>query len=114
MSILLIDDSPDVVEAMTLWLRQSGYVVHPFDNVADALQALYDGLRPSLIILDLFMPDAGGFDFRAAQLRGATARCRPVEGRHRDVVVGSVSTPQRGDGFRGNCTLHDLAAWAGG
>jgi CheY-like chemotaxis protein len=69
MSILLIDDSPDIVEAMAMWLRQNGYVVHPFDNVPDALQALYDGLRPNLIILDLFMPNAGGFDFRAAQLR---------------------------------------------
>jgi len=78
MSILLIDDSPDIVEAMAMWLRQCGYAVHPFDNVPDALQALYDGLRPSLIILDLFMPEASGFDFRAAQLRETQLAHIPV------------------------------------
>jgi CheY-like chemotaxis protein len=78
MSILLIDDDPDILEAMAMWLRQSSYVVHPFDNVPDALQALYDGLRPSVIILDLFMPDAGGFDFRAAQLRDEQLAVIPV------------------------------------
>ena len=39
MPILLIYDSPDILEVMSVWLRQSGYVVHRFDNVPDACRA---------------------------------------------------------------------------
>ena len=78
MPILLIDDSPEVLEVTTVLLQKFGYVVHAFENVPNALQALYNGLRPRLIILDLFMPDVGGFDLRAAQLRDEELARIPV------------------------------------
>src|SRR5262249_46030215 len=69
MPILVLDDDRDLLEVMEHLLRQSGYAVYTFDNGRDAWAALRDGLRPSLILLDLHMPGMTGFEFRDAQLR---------------------------------------------
>lgn len=78
MPILLIDDTRDVLDVFAFWLEQAGYAVHPYDNAPDALHALSDGLRPSLIVLDLQMPEMNGFDFRVAQLRDERCAAVPV------------------------------------
>ncbi len=68
-SILLVDDHGDVRDGMAVLLRDAGYAVVTASNGQEALAALYAGLRPSLIIMDLMMPVMNGFEFREEQLR---------------------------------------------
>jgi|SRR5579862_242341 CheY-like chemotaxis protein len=89
MPIFVIDDSRDTLEAIAYWLEHCGYVAHPYDNARDAWQALCDGLRPALIILDLNMPGMNGFEFRAAQLRDERLASIPVV-----VLSGTATTKQ--------------------
>lgn len=49
-------------------LGLEGYRVVTASNGLDALNKLYGGLRPCLIILDMMMPVMNGFAFRQSQL----------------------------------------------
>jgi two-component system, OmpR family, phosphate regulon response regulator PhoB len=76
--IQLIDDNHDILEIVAIWLRRQGWTPHPFDNARDALRALDAGLRPRLILLDLYMPGMTGFQFRAVQLADDRLASIPV------------------------------------
>lgn len=52
--ILIIDDDPDVVEAMRLPLQANGYQVSHASSGAEGLQKVKE-LNPNLIILDVMM-----------------------------------------------------------
>jgi two-component system phosphate regulon response regulator PhoB len=59
--ILVVDDEPDIVALCAFHLRKAGYAVSTAASGAGALEhARAD--RPSLIVLDLMLPDIGGFD----------------------------------------------------
>lgn len=60
-TILVVDDEPNIVELVTIYLRQEGYRVEEARNAADAL-AKIDTVRPSLVVLDLMLPDRDGFE----------------------------------------------------
>jgi len=65
--ILLVEDDADIMGAMAAILEDEGYsVVHASDG-EEALRALREGLRPCLIVLDLFMPGMSGIEFRRVQ-----------------------------------------------
>ncbi len=66
--ILVIDDYADIREGIAVALGLEGYRVVTASNGLDALNKLYEGLRPCLIILDMMMPVMNGFAFRQAQL----------------------------------------------
>jgi CheY-like chemotaxis protein len=66
--ILIIDDNPDLREGLRVVLGQEGYKVEAAINGRDALNRLYNGLKPCLIIMDLMMPIMNGFEFREVQL----------------------------------------------
>ena len=58
--ILVVDDDPDVVEAVTAFLERAGYVVKSAGNRREAMARI--GVeKPDLIILDVMMeePDDG-------------------------------------------------------
>lgn len=61
--ILLVDDDPDVREAVSLLLSEDGYDVVEVENGKAALDVIRRGLRPSAILLDLMMPVMSGWDF---------------------------------------------------
>ena len=69
--ILIIDDNPDLREGLRVVLGQEGYKVATAINGRDALNRLYTGLKPCLIIMDLMMPVMNGFEFREVQLADA-------------------------------------------
>ena len=78
-SILVVDDNDDVRDAMVVALRVAGYEAESAENGAVALARLRnDGLRPSLILLDLMMPEMDGLEFREQQLRDAALAAIPV------------------------------------
>jgi DNA-binding response OmpR family regulator len=59
--ILVVDDDPDVLEAIGIALEASGYVVITARDGAEGLTKLKDE-RPDLMILDLLMPKMDGFE----------------------------------------------------
>jgi two-component system, OmpR family, phosphate regulon response regulator PhoB len=59
--VLVVDDEPDIVALVAYHLAKAGYRVSTAANGQDAL-AIARQDRPSLIVLDLMLPGASGFD----------------------------------------------------
>lgn len=76
--ILVIEDEPDLLDALTDLLADEGYAVSGASNGADALNFLADRPAPDLILLDLMMPVMNGFDFREAQCRDPRLQAIPT------------------------------------
>lgn len=60
-TILVVDDEPNIRTILTYLLEQEGFVVRTAASGAEALEALALAL-PSLVILDLMMPEVDGFE----------------------------------------------------
>ena len=58
--ILLVDDDPDYSQLIRTRLEQSGYQVSCVSNGREALELLEGEYQPSLIIMDVDMPDKNG------------------------------------------------------
>ena len=72
MKILVADDDPDLLDLVAYALGQAGYLVVKARNGTDALAA-YDAEAPDLVILDINMPGATGFEVCAGlRERGTT------------------------------------------
>jgi CheY-like chemotaxis protein len=76
--ILVVDDDPDIREALQDVLEYEGYSVLLAANGAEALTVLASSAPPSLILLDLMMPVMDGFKFRAKQLEDPRFASVPV------------------------------------
>ena len=59
--VLVVDDEPDIVALCEFHLRRAGYAVSTADTGSAALDTARREL-PALIVLDLMLPDIGGFD----------------------------------------------------
>lgn len=59
--ILIVDDDPDVLEAIGIALEASGYEVVTARDGVEGLDKLKDE-KPDLMILDLLMPKMDGFE----------------------------------------------------
>jgi DNA-binding response OmpR family regulator len=57
--ILVVDDEEKIVEVVKSYLEHSGYEVHEAYNGKQAL-SIFDKIDPSLIVLDLMLPDMTG------------------------------------------------------
>jgi CheY-like chemotaxis protein len=77
-SILVIDDDVAATDSLTDILTPEGYSVAIARNGVEALALLRGGLQPQLIILDLFMPEMDGWEFRREQLKDVKLRDIPV------------------------------------
>jgi DNA-binding response OmpR family regulator len=60
--VLIIDDEPVMLKLLEQILK-SKYVVDTQENGKDALEWLYSGNIPDLIVADLKMPELDGFEF---------------------------------------------------
>jgi two-component system, chemotaxis family, chemotaxis protein CheY len=78
MSVLIIEDDEGVRESVAAILREEGYLVEEADGGAAALARLRREPRPTLILLDLMMPEMDGIDFRRRQLADPELRAIPV------------------------------------
>jgi two-component system, chemotaxis family, chemotaxis protein CheY len=62
--ILVVDDDPDILDALSEILEAEGYHVHRARNGREALQRMDQGASaPDLILLDLMMPGMDGWEF---------------------------------------------------
>lgn len=57
--ILFVDDEPQITEVVRSYLENSNYQVYEAGNGKEALE-LFERVQPSLIILDLMLPDLSG------------------------------------------------------
>ncbi len=60
-SILLVDDEPDILEFLSYNLKKEGYRVFTADNAIEGIRLAKD-IRPSLIFLDVMMPQMDGIE----------------------------------------------------
>src|SRR3989344_6991230 len=58
--ILYFEDDDDLRSCTVKLLERGGYVVWPFSETHEALEAVKEGLRYRLALLDLTMPDTRG------------------------------------------------------
>ena len=66
-SILVVDDDPDIRDSLSDILTEEGYRVSGARNGREALDYLQNQTRPSLILLDMMMPEMDGWSFRLEQ-----------------------------------------------
>jgi two-component system phosphate regulon response regulator PhoB/two-component system alkaline phosphatase synthesis response regulator PhoP len=59
--IAIVDDEPDIVELITLHLGKAGFRPEGYTGAAPFLHSIEED-PPDLIILDLMLPDADGFE----------------------------------------------------
>jgi DNA-binding response OmpR family regulator len=72
-TILVVDDEAKLREMLRTYLQQEGFRVVEAPNGREALYVARDE-KPDLIVLDLMMPEMGGYDFmRAYAKESATA-----------------------------------------
>ncbi len=90
--VLVIEDDADVREALRPLLETAGHQVTESVDGAEAMARLRGGLRPSMILLDLMMPNMDGWQFMDA-IRGIPAL--------RDVPIVVVSAYGSAAGVRG-------------
>lgn len=69
--VLMVEDDPDIREALMLTLTEFGYKVHPVGTAAEALQEVV-GHDFDLVLLDLGLPDLDGM-MVLRMLRGISA-----------------------------------------
>jgi DNA-binding response OmpR family regulator len=71
-TILVVDDEPNIIELVRLYLEQAGYNVVEARDGAEALEQ-HDRVDPDLIVLDLMMPKMDGTEVtREIRRRGET------------------------------------------
>jgi GAF domain-containing protein/DNA-binding response OmpR family regulator/anti-sigma regulatory factor (Ser/Thr protein kinase) len=75
--VLVVDDDPEVRQLLRRMLESEGYAVGEAENGRVALERLR-GESPSLILLDLMMPEMDGFEFVAELRRHEGWRAIPV------------------------------------
>jgi len=60
--VLLVEDDDDTRSALCFLLEAEGYNVVSVKDAESAIQQLTDGLRPSVVLVDLHLPRASGWD----------------------------------------------------
>ncbi|MCL7938239.1 MAG: GAF domain-containing protein [marine benthic group bacterium] len=60
--VLIVEDDPGTRESLRRTFEREGWATHTAEHGRAALERL-DGLRPTLILLDLMMPEMDGFEF---------------------------------------------------
>ncbi len=66
--VLLIEDEPNIIEAISFILSRDGWTVHTHENGETAMTKVR-AFPPDLIILDVMLPGRSGFDI-LRDLRG--------------------------------------------
>lgn len=86
LSILVVEDSRDMREALQILLGDLGTEVAAVGDGHEALALMRKGLMPDLILCDLLMPRMDGFEFLRELQRGFAPRRPPV------IAVSGVAT----------------------
>ncbi len=74
-TVLIVEDEESFVEALMVGLKREGFLVKVARDGAEAL-AIFDVVRPDLVLLDVMLPKVNGFDV-----------CRQLRGRSRVPII---------------------------
>ena len=66
-SVLVVEDEASIASFVSLYLKNAGYEVRTASNGADALASV-QSKQPSLIVLDLMLPDIDGIEIGRAHV----------------------------------------------
>lgn len=75
--VLLIEDEPNIIEAIRFILSRDGWTVDVHSDGATALEAVAQR-GPDLVILDVMLPNRSGYDILADIRAGAETASLPV------------------------------------
>lgn len=78
MSVLVVDDDQQLVAALTELLAELQLDSTAANDGETALKLLRGGLRPSVVLMDLVMPNTGGIELFAEMLADPELRGIPV------------------------------------
>lgn len=77
-SVLVIDDSEDILSIVKRMLKKRGYDVVTASSAEKALKKLKDGYTPDVIFLDILMPGMSGEEFLSRIKNSEEFRSIPV------------------------------------
>lgn len=60
-SVLLVEDEPNIIEAISFLLERDGWTVRIHSQGTDAIEAV-ERVSPDVVILDVMLPGRSGFD----------------------------------------------------
>ena len=69
-TILVVDDDPDLLQSLRVLLESYDYLVIMAANAAAAIAAVTEQ-KPDLVLTDIYMPDADGFELRSSLVADA-------------------------------------------
>lgn len=75
--VLLIEDEPNIIEAIRFILTRDGYAVDTHSDGSTALQAIV-AKAPDMVILDVMLPNRSGFEILRELRAGAATEGLPV------------------------------------
>jgi len=93
-AILVLDDSATMVMSLSRILKNAGYEVETAVDGKQGLAKLAAGLRPSVILTDLNMPQMDGIAFIKEARKAAATRFTPI------IVLTTESGTQKRDEAR--------------
>lgn len=75
--VLLVEDEPNIIEAIRFILARDGWSVDVHSDGATAIEAI-ESKAPDLVILDVMLPNRSGFEVLAEIRSGETTQSLPV------------------------------------
>ncbi len=75
--VLLIEDEPNIIEAISFILSRDGWTVHTHADGASAVDRVRQ-MPPDLVILDVMLPGRSGFDILSELRADPLTRDLPV------------------------------------
>jgi len=93
-AILVLDDSATMVMSLSRILKNAGYEVETAGNGKEGMAKLAAGLKPSVILTDLNMPQMDGVAFIKEARKNASTRFTPI------IVLTTESAGQKRDEAR--------------
>jgi signal transduction histidine kinase len=90
-TLLVVEDDPDIREALDGLLSTEGFRVAGCSNGREALNWLRASPKPDLILLDLMMPVMDGWQFRVAQKKDPELAAIPVLALSADTTAKAVA-----------------------
>jgi two-component system, OmpR family, response regulator len=75
--VLIIEDEPNIIEAITYLLNHDGWSVAAHSDGADAIEVI-NRVAPDLLILDIMLPNRSGYDILQDLRAGAATHDLPV------------------------------------
>ena len=93
-AILVLDDSATMVMRLSRILKSAGYEVETASNGKEGMTKLAGGMKPSLILTDINMPQMDGIAFIKEARKAASTRFTPI------IVLTTESGGQKRDEAR--------------